>query len=213
MVCSATALRFCQSFFFRLQMTARCHIWRPLAAATIASLFLLGATAQAQSPSETTPSAVRAQRARDACDAVASRYGYHVVRRDSLRTKGGTYELPFHVTHGTAETDVTCRYDIKRGVAELPRWDAHTGQPVHSDGGDTGHRTNGMSRDAFIARQECENYINSRPGFRVQRIGTPVALALGQWDVPLTARQDGHTDVRAMCRYTRATGTVSLRPR
>ena len=194
-------------------MTAQRFMSRPFAGAPIAFLFLYGAVAHAQSPSESVPSAVRAQRAREACDAVASRYGYRIVQRDSAKASGTTYELPFHVAHGSGEADVTCRYDIRRGVAVLPAWDDRTGQPARPDAAGTKSGKPGMSRGAFIARQECENYINSRPGFRVQRTGTPIARDLGQWDVPLTARQDGHTDVRATCRYIQATGTVSLRPR
>ena len=194
-------------------MTRCRNVWCALAIATLAFLALPDADVQAQAASASMPSAVRAQRAGEACDAVASRYGYRIVRRDSVRANGATYELPLHVTHGAGEADVICRYDTKRGVAELPKWDERTGQPARPDRGKTGGSPTGASRNAFIARQECENYINSRPGFRVQRVGTPVSRGMGQWDVPLTARQDGHSDVRATCRYIQATGTVTLRPR
>ena len=173
--------------------------WRPIAAAMIAFVATSGAA--------------HAQRAREACDAAASRDGYRIVRRDSAKTNGTTYELPLHVMRGTRAADVICRYDTKRGVAELPQWDERTGQPTRADHSDTIHRTPTMSREAFIARQECENSINSRPGFRVQRLGTPVERAARQWDVPLTVRQDDGTDQRATCRYNAATGTVSLRRR
>ena len=194
-------------------MTEYHFTWRPFAGATIAFLGLFGAVAHAQLPRQSVPSAARAQRAREACDAVASRYGYRIVRRDSAKTNGTMYEVPLHVAHGAAEADVICRYDIKAGSVALPAWDERTGQPARPDRGRTERTATGLPREAFVARQECENYINSRPGFRVQRVGTPVALGLGQWDVPLTARQDGHTDIHATCRYIRATGTVSLRPR
>lgn len=180
---------------------------------TIVFLLLSGTAARAQSPTMSVPLAARAHRAREACAATAARYGYHVMQHDSARTRGTTYELPLHVTHGASEADVTCRYDIERGTAALPAWDERTGQPAHTDTAESARRESGKSRVAFIARQECQNYINSRPGFRVQRVGTPVDRGMGQWDVPLTARQDGHTDIRATCRYIRATGTVSLRPR
>lgn len=173
--------------------------WRPIVVAMIGLLTL--------------SAALHAQRPREACDAAAARDGYRIVRRDTAKMNGTTYELPLHVVHGAREANVICRYDTKRGIAELPRWDERTGQPARSDRADTAHRKTRISREAFIARQECENSINSRPGFRVQRLGTPVARGAGHWDVPLTVRQDDGTDQRATCRYNAARGTVSLRRR
>src|SRR2546423_1916209 len=108
-----------------MQMRARTWMSRAL---PIVLLFA-GATLQAQVPSRIGG----VQRARDACDAVASRYGYRVMRRDQENVNAGTYQLPMHVQHGTTEADVTCNYDANRGVATLPPWDDGAGRVAGSD--------------------------------------------------------------------------------
>ena len=206
---SRPRLRILQHASCNVRMTGllitRSDGWRLVAGAIVCLLTLFAVpVANAQA---------RAQRAREACDAAASRHGYRILRADTAKTQGTTYELPLHVMHGAGEADVICRYDTERGVAELPQWDERAGQPARTHRGNAGRRTTGMSREAFIARQECESFINSRPGFRVQRLGTPVARGAGRWDVPLTVRQDDGTDEHATCRYNAASGTVSLRRR
>ena len=70
-----------------------------------------------------------------------------------------------------------------------------------------------LTRAQVEAQQECKNSINSRPGYQVTRIGTPVLRAKHAWDVALTVRRDGEVDQRATCRFDSSTGRVTLRPR
>jgi len=164
------------------------------------------------------------QRAWDACNAEASRYGYRVLRRNQESVNGSQYQLPMHVSHGTTETDVTCSYDTNRGVAVVPRWDdrnnnVHRDRDRDRDGDDDrdrgrrrGYPSNNRLSDAQLqAQQECQTAINGRPGFRVIQLGAPVAHGARQWDVPLTVSRDGRQEQAVTCRYNTANGKVTLR--
>ena len=174
-----------------------------IGAALVACFLASSRTAQAQLPSRI-PQAP--QRARDACDAAASRYGYRVIRRNPETVNGSEYQLPMHVAHGTTEADVTCRYDTRRGVAELPEWNDRPARvPVRE--------SERLSRMQLEAQQACQNAVNTRAGYQARRVGTPVQHGAKQWDVPVTVRRDGTETLRVTCRYNAASGKVTLRQR
>ena len=179
-------------------------------AAVGALLTLSSTSAHAQLPRQGDPALTRA---RSACDAAASRYGYRVLRRDRENVNGSSYQLPFHVQHGTTEADVTCNYDSNRGIAVLPPWDDRSDRVGQITDARTRRATNAMTREQYEVQRACENSVNSRPGYQVRSAGTPVAHGTRQWDVPLTVVRDGGTSQRVTCRYNTANGKVSLRPR
>jgi hypothetical protein len=174
-------------------------------AALAACLLLSSRIGQAQPPRQT---ALGVQRARDACDAAASRYGYRVLRRDRENVNGNQYQLPLHVSHGTTEADLTCRYDVNAGTADLPPWDDRNARVSRVP---AQRRRNALSDAQFEARQMCERSINSRRGYQVVNAGTPVAHGARQWDVPLTVRRAGREDQTVTCRYNTANNKVTLR--
>ena len=180
-------------------------LWRMVAVS--ATIAVSSTAVQAQPPRQMSPAV---QRAREACDAAASRYGYHVMRRDQENVDGGQYQLPMHVQHGTTEADVTCRYDTNRGVAELPAWDDRAGR-VGRNPWDRDRGGNRLSEAQYQAEQACENSINSRAGYRVMQVGTPMAHGARNWDVPVTVQRDGRRNLTVSCRYNTANGKVSLR--
>lgn len=202
-----------------------------------ALIFVSSTTMRAQLPPRQ-QNAQMTQRAWDACNTAASRYGYRVLRRNQESVNGSQYQLPMHVSHGTTETDLTCSYDVNRGVAVVPRWDDRNSR-VYSDNrddrddrGDRGERgergersergdrrdrddrynNNGLSNAQLQAQQECQSAVNGRVGYRVQQVGTPVAHGARQWDVPLTVMRDNRRSQQAVtCRYNTANGKVTLR--
>jgi hypothetical protein len=177
--------------------------------ASAVCLLLSSTAAQAQPPRQIP---LATQRAREACDAAASRYGYRVLRRDQENLNGSQYQLPMHVSHGSTEADVTCRYDTQRGVADLPQWDARANRvsSVYGDSRVPG-RVNRLSEGQLEAQQECQNSINSRAGYHAVRLGTPVAHGARQWDVPVTVRRDGRSTMSVTCRFNTANRRVTLR--
>ena len=168
------------------------------------ALVCLASSANAQPPRQN-PQNVQLQRARTACDAAAARNGYRVMRRDQENTNGNVYQLPMHVAHGASEGDVTCRYDVNRDVADLPRWDDREGR---RHGRPRGHA---LSDAQLQAQQECQNAVNGRPGYRTIQLGIPVAHGARQWDVPLTVQRDGRVNRKVTCRFNTANGKISLR--
>ena len=193
-----------------IQRRERAAAHRTLVTAAGVALTLFATAAHAQAPRRVDRTMLRAHAA---CDAAAARYGYRIMRRDAENVNGGIYQLPLHVTHGTTEADVTCRYDVKRGVADVPRWDDRAGHVADINSGRETRRTNEMSREQYEVQRACENSINSRPGYRLQQAGTPVAHGARQWDVPLTVQRDGGVDQQVTCRYNTANGKVTLRQR
>jgi hypothetical protein len=174
-------------------------------------LFGLAAMAGAQPPRQLPPSS-RANpgvpsrvdpqvlaRARDACDAAATRAGYRVVRRDRESIDGRAYQLPMHVAHGTTEGDVTCRYDMDHARADVPPY--------------AGGRGFGRGVDAQYGQVQtlCENYVNSKPNRRVIQVGTPVRQGRNLWDVPVTVQRNGRRQQTVTCRYNAASNKLSLR--
>ena len=185
-----------------------------LSTAMAAALMLVSSTTvRAQLPPRQNPQ--MSQRAWDACNAAASRYGYRVLRRDQESVNGSQYQLPMHVSHGTTETDVTCSYDSNRGVAVVPTWDdRNNNNGRHRDRDrdrDNQYNPNRLSNAQLQAQQECQTAINGRPGFRVAQLGIPVAHGARQWDVPLTVRRDNRQAQPVTCRYNTANGKVTLR--
>jgi hypothetical protein len=176
---------------------------RSIGSALVACLVLSSAAAKAQVPSRIPQTQ---QRAQNACDAAAARNGYRIIRRNPQTVNGSEYQLPLHVAHGATETDVTCRYDTQRGVAELPPWNDRPDRfPAR-----TSER---LSQTQLEAQQACQNAINTRAGYQARRVGTPVRHGAKQWDVPVTVRRDGTETMRVTCRYNGANGKVSLRGR
>ena len=198
-----------------------------LSRAMAAALILVSSTTvRAQLPPR--QNAQMSQRAWDACNSAASRYGYRVIRRNQESVNGSQYSVPMHVQHGTTETDVTCSYDGNRGVAVVPQWDdrnnrVYSERDRDNDNGDErnseerhhrrGNRynNNGLSNAQLQAQQECQTAVNGRPGFRVGQLGVPVAHGARQWDVPLTVSRDGRQEQSVTCRYNTANGKVTLR--
>ncbi len=176
---------------------------RSISGLCVACFFLWSGTAQAQLPSRIPQTQ---ERARSACDAAAQRYGYRIIRRNPETVNGSEYQLPLHVAHGATETDVTCRYDTQRGVAEMPAWNDRPGRvPMQN--------SERLSRTQLEAQEACQNAINTRAGYQARRVGTPVRHGAKQWDVPVTVRRDGTETMQVTCRYNGANGKVSLRGR
>jgi len=189
-----------------------------IAPAVIACFVLAGSTAQAQPPRQTG----QYGRARQACDDAASRAGYQVMRRDRENVNGSTYQLPMHVSHGATQTDVTCSYDMQRGVATVPPWVDRNGiNNGINQGTNTGYGRGRNSPER--AQRLCENYVNGRRGYHVVQVGTPMQHGRRQWDVPVTVQrngrgdqnvrgdQNGRGDQNVTCRYNTANGKLSLK--
>lgn len=181
--------------------------WPRFAIVLSACVFGVSALTQAQPPrqvprGEQAPSRVDPQvlsRARDACDAAASRAGYRVMRRDRESVNGRAYNLPLHVAYGTNEGDVTCQYDVDRGLATVPPYAEGRGFGRHE----------GM--DGSRAEQMCTNYVNQRRGYRVVQVGTAVRHGRSQWYVPMTVQRNGRRQESLTCRYNMANNKLSLR--
>jgi hypothetical protein len=157
----------------------------------------VSARAEAQVPSRVDPQVL--SRARNACDAAAQRAGYRVVRRDRENVNGRSYDLPLRVAYGTTEGDVTCRYDIDRGLANVPPYEG---------GRAFGRRGSGAYNQA---QTMCENFVNQRRGYRVVSVGTPVQHGRNLWDVPVTVQRNGRRQSTMTCRYNAASNKLSLR--
>ena len=71
----------------------------------------------------------------------------------------------------------------------------------------------GLTEAQLEAQRECRNAIDTRPGYQVRRVGTPVRHGTRQWDVPVTVRRDGSEIMRVTCRCNGANGKVTLRQR
>lgn len=175
-------------------------------AAAVGALFLVPNTqTQAQVPRRVEGDQVT--RARQACDVAAAQAGYRVVRRDRENMNGNQYELPMHVSHGSNESDITCSYDMQRGVATVPPWEA---RQQASGRYDRGRYDRGRGGYTDRAQRVCENYVNQRRGWQVLQVGTPTQHGQRQWDVPVTVRRNGRGDQTVTCRYNTANGKVSI---
>ena len=183
-----------------------------LSAALAVCVLGIAATGNAQPPRQLpqaparvggqTPSRVDPQvlsRARDACDAAAQRAGYRVLRRDHENVNGRSYDLPLRVAYGTNQGDVTCRYDLDRGLADIPPY----------DGGRGFGRRNQPGYDQ--AQRLCENFVNQRRGYHVLDVGTAVQHGRNLWDVPMTVQRNGRRQRTVTCRYNAASNKLSLR--
>ena len=175
-------------------------------AAVVGALLALPTTqAQAQPPRQM--GGAQITRARQACDVAAAQAGYRVMRRDRENVNGGSYQMPMHVSHGSTESDITCNYDMQRGVASVPPWAAQ--QTVNGRYDRDDRRREGNYNDR--ATRVCENYINERRGWHALQVGTPTQHGQRQWDVPVTVRRNGRGDETVTCRYNTANGKVSIR--
>ena len=143
--------------------------------------------------------AQRLTRAREACNAVAEKDGYRVIRRDPEKLNGASYELPFHVAHGTTETDLVCRYDDQRHVAALPVFET-----LHLASGHTAVGSEGAAR-------RCESFVNARKGYQVEKVGDVTSRGQRLWDVAFRVRHGGRNNVPVTCRFNEASGKFSLR--
>ena len=170
-----------------------------IAPALIACFVLASSTAQAQPPRQAGQTG-QYGRARQACDAAAAQAGYQVMRRDRENVNGSSYQLPMHVSHGSTQSDVTCSYDMQRGVASVPPW---------VDRNRTDNLRNGRTSPER-AQRLCENYVNGRRGYHATQVGTPVQHGQRQWDVPVTVQRNGRGDQTVTCRYNTANGKLSL---
>lgn len=175
---------------------------------SVLCILLTSTAAQAQPPRQLS---LATQRARQACDDAASRSGYRVLRRDQENVNGSEYQLPMHVSHGTTEADVICRYDTERGVANLPQWDTRANRVSNVYGDNRRLGRNRLSDAQLEAQQECRNSIDARAGYRTVREGTPVAHGARQWDVPVTVQRDGRSTMAVTCRFNTANRKVTLR--
>ena len=176
-----------------------------IAPALIACFVLASSTAQAQPPRQTG----MLGRARQACDDAASRAGYQVMRRDRENVNGSTYQLPMHVSHGSTQSDVTCSYDMQRGVATVPPWVDRAGN--YGNNGNNGNNGYGRGRTSpERAQRLCENYVNGRRGYHATQVGTPTQHGQRQWDVPVTVQRNGRGEQTVTCRYNTANGKLSL---
>lgn len=174
---------------------------RPIVPAGIimaAVLMLSPLAVQAQRPVVSTTLMTRA---RNACDAAAAKAGYNVLRRDNETNATTTITFPMHVRHGTQEADVTCTYDTHRGVANFSAFQARRAEQRAARRAET--------REAR-AQRLCRDYVNSKAGYRVERVGDPTQHGVN-WDVPLRVRRNGRTNVSLTCRYNSANSKLSLR--
>ena len=178
-----------------------------IAPAVIACFVLASSTAQAQPPRQSGQGG-QYGRARQACDDAASRAGYQVMRRDRENVNGGTYQLPMHVSHGATQTDVTCSYDMQRGVASVPPWVDRNINNGMNNGINTAYGRGRNSPER--AQRLCENYVNGRRGYHATQVGTPTQHGQRQWDVPVTVQRNGRGEQTVTCRYNTANGKLSL---
>jgi hypothetical protein len=168
---------------------------------------LAPASGRAQAP---TSLGSRVERARAACDSASTAQSYGVMRRDSGAVHGNIYELRMQASKDSADArrraggEVTCRYDFMRGTVRISQPDERAPSVV---------KAAKLTRAQLEAEQECKHSINSRPGYEVRRVGTPVADGAHAWVMSLTVRRDGEEDLRATCRYDASSGRVALRPR
>ena len=175
-------------------------------AAVVGALLTLPSTpVQAQPPRQM---GGQVERARQACDVAAAQAGYRVMRRDRENQNGNAYQLPMHVSHGSNESDITCSYDMQRGVATVPPWVARENTSNGRIDRDDRNARGGNYTDR--AQRVCENYINQRRGWQVVQVGTPTQHGRRQWDVPFTVRRNGRGDQTVTCRYNTANGKVSI---
>ena len=175
----------------------RTSIWARLGVVCVACSFLPSASIHAQSSLD----AQRLARARDACNAVAAKEGYRIIRRDHETLSGVSYTLPFHVAHGTTETDVTCRYDDQRHLATLPTFETLHVTTTHTV----------SSTGSTVASRRCVSLVNAKKGYTVERVGDVTARGRNLWDVALRVRRAGKGTVDMTCRYNGASGKYSLR--
>lgn len=178
-------------------MSDRSRLAKYCIPALAACFMAWGTTLNAQPPRQQSRASTRA---RQACDAAASRYGYHVMRRDQETANGSSYDLPLHVSHGSTEADVTCTYDSQRGVASIPAWDPRNNRAFE------------RGQDIQQAQGLCENYVNNRKGYQVVQVGTPTRHGRDLYDVPVTVRRSSRRATSVVtCRYNAASNKLSLR--
>lgn len=152
----------------------------------------------------------RVQRARAACDSAVGDQEYRAIRHDSGAVRANGYEMRMRVSKDSADekarvgVEVMCRYDFTQGVARISRLEEGAARVA---------KPGSLTRAQVEAEQECKHSINSRPGYEVRRVGTPVADGAHAWVMSLVVRRDGEEDLRATCRYDAASGRVALRPR
>jgi hypothetical protein len=121
-----------------------------------------------------------------------------VLRRDQENANGSSYDLPMHVSHAGTETDITCSYDSQQGVATIPAWDPRNNRAFE------------RGQDVQQAQGLCENYLNTRRGYQVVQVGTPVRHGRN-YDVPVTVRRNNRRESTVTCRYNSASNKLSLR--
>lgn len=138
-------------------------------------------------------------RARDACNAAVSRAGYVVLRRDRESLNGSMYAFPMRVRRNSNEFDVTCRFDGRRGLVDLPGFERSgtaAGQIFESQ--------------SVRAQRRCEDFVNSAPGYHVNAVG-PATRHGNLWDVTLNTRFRGRDGVAVTCRYNPSSNRLSIR--
>lgn len=173
----------------------RTSMWARLGVVCIACSFLPSASIHAQSSLD----AQRLARARDACNAVAAKEGYRVIRRDHETLSGVSYTLPYHVAHGTTETDISCHYDDQRHLATLPAFETLHLAAAHTATG------------SELASRRCASFVNAKKGYHVERVGDVTSRGRNLWDVALSVRRAGRGTVDMTCRFNAASGKYSLR--
>jgi hypothetical protein len=183
---------------------------RPIGASVASLVLVLAFAPESGYAQASTSLGSRVQRARAACDSAATTQRYAVVRHDSGAVRENIYELRMRVSHDSADAkapaggEVTCRYNFARGTARISSPDERAPDST---------KPAKLTRAQVEAEQECKHSINSRPGYEVRRVGTPVADGPHAWVMSLTVRRDGEENVRATCRYDASSGRVALRPR
>jgi hypothetical protein len=159
--------------------------------AALTAVALLSARAPAQQPGTW-------GRARDACNAAATRAGYVILRRDRESLAGGVYSFPWHVRRGSDQVDVTCHFDGARGLVDLPGFER------------SGSAAGRVESQDQRAQRRCEDFVNSAPGYHVLTIG-PATRRGTLWDVTMTVRHRGRDGVPITCRFNPSSNRLSIK--
>jgi hypothetical protein len=137
-------------------------------------------------------------RARDACNAAATRAGYVILRRDRESVTGTVYSFPWQVRRGSDQVDVVCHFDGARGLVDLPGFER------------SGTAAGRLESQDQRAQRRCEDFVNSAPGYRVLTVG-PATRRGTLWDVTMTVRRHGRDGVPITCRFNPYSNRLSIK--
>jgi hypothetical protein len=172
----------------------RPRAWTRLGMASLAALAaftLVGTSASAQQPGTW-------GKARDACNAAASRAGYVILRRDRESLNGTVYSFPWRVRRGSDEVDMTCHFDASHASVDLPGFER------------SGTAAGRLETQDQRAQRRCEDFVNSAPGYRVLTV-EPATRHGTLWDVSMTVRHHGRDGVPITCRFNPASNRLTIK--